>query len=290
MILALLLGCAHAPPTYASTGELRLAELRGRSVAIAPTVLVADTPAPSVEAHPRDAADAATDLPHLPEPTTFTEELHGDFLRNELVGSVRLGGGIVHTGGTTRQARARTVVVDAPEALRAQARAWLDAATATLLAEAGLRTSPWPAATLPCARNGTPEASLGFSRLPTRGLHPDDGSDDINAPRTALAALPLGRCAPEVTAPDVLVVPVVRTYLTHNGGWFVGQAWGVPGGARVEAHLVFYDGASGGVLREASALGRVLLEGRSQPSSAELDAALLKAETRVAEGLSRALR
>ncbi len=290
MLLTLLLACAHAPPTYASMGELPLATLRGRSVAIAPTVLVADTPAPAVTTSPRDPVDAATDLQHLPEPTLLTEELHGDFLRNELVGTVKLGGGIVHTGGMTRQARARTIVVDAPEALKAQARAWLDGATANVLTNAGLPTMAWPATTPPCATNGSPEGTLAFSRQPTRGLHPDDGSDDINAPRTALTALPLGRCTQEVTPPDVLVVPVVRTYLTHNGGWFVGQAWGVPGGARVEAHLVFYDGRSGAVLRDDSALGRVLLEGRSQPSSAELDAALLQAEMRVVKGLSRALR
>ncbi len=290
MLLALLLGCAHAPPTYASTGQLPLVTLRGRSVAIAPTVLVADTPAPAVTASPRDPADAATDLPHLPEPTTLTEELHGDFLRNELVGSVKLGGGIVHTGGLTRQARARTIMVEAPEALRVQARAWLDGATANLITNAGLPTMAWPATTPPCATNGSPEGTLAFSRLPTRGLHPDDGSDDVNAPRTVLAALPLGRCKQEGTPPDVLIVPLVRTYLTHNGGWFVGQAWGVSGGARVEAHLVFYDGKSGAVLREASALGRVLLEGRSQPSAAELDAALLQAEARVVKGLERALR
>jgi hypothetical protein len=159
-----------------------------------------------------------------------------------------------------------------------------------MLKDLSLPTMAWPASTPPCASNGDAEGTLAFSRLPTRGLHPDDGNDDINAPRTALAALPLGRCMHEVTPPDVLIVPVVRTYLTHNGGWFVGQAWGVPGGARVEAHLVFYDGKSGAVLREASALGRVLLEGRSQPSAAELDAALLEAEMRVVKGLSRALR
>ena len=114
-------------------------------------------------------------------------------------------------------------------------------------------------------------------------MHPDDGTDNLNLPRLSLQAPPM----PAVQGVDGrwLLVPYLRSYYTHNAGWFLGQQNGCMGGARVEAYLVLYDRESGGAVWSMSALGRHIEPHTGQPSRTELDQYLLWAEERVEDAL-----
>jgi hypothetical protein len=116
---------------------------------------------------------------------------------------------------------------------------------------------------------------------PYRGLHPEDGHDNVNIPRSNLRPTDW----PEAPRGDVLV-PYLRAYYTHSGGWFNGQQYGCLGGARVETFLVLYHDGRAIWWMEGS--GRHLGK-EGSPSRAQLDQYLLWAEDEVEGEFQRQL-
>lgn len=279
MLLALLLaGCAHAPkPVHAPAWDDAKARLD--TLEVAPVVFVANLPAPPLP--PLSGGDAVSSLQEDdkgPPPTVLDPEnpQHAAFLRNDYVGNVRFGGGVVRVGDVSLDARARLVELSQEEAWRAQAAKWLDGVLDTELGapEVGAFSVPGP------------------EREKFRGVHPDDGHDNVNLPRTTLEPAPLTEAqraeAVAAGADGLVLVPMVRQYLTHNGGWFLGQQWGCMSGARLETLLVVYDVPTGQPVWWL-ATEATRRDGPASPSAAELDQALLTVEEETAEVLRKRL-
>ncbi len=271
MTLLLLLGCAKLPPTHhGPLYESLASSLAAEGVALQTAVFVQDLPAPAlpplqapsqIELRLRQGED------YLGEPTVLDPDNaeHADFLRNDLVGAVRFGGGLIRTGQTALEVRARFIEFSAQAELRTQAGAWLNETAAALLTEAQVPPLPADAAF----------QAPTVERKPVRGLNELDGRDNLNLPRVGIA--PLGATASGEGSRWVMV-PYLRSYYVHNGGWFLGHEWGCSGGARVEAMLVLYDRRTGSPAWWQVATGRHVEEMKAQPSRAQMDQFLLWAE------------
>lgn len=270
-LLLLLLGCIKPPPTHhgPAYGSLR-SSLAAEGVALQSAVLVQALPAPplppfqppsQIEIRLRQGEE------YLGEPTVLDPDNaeQAAFLRNDLVGAVRFGGGLIRTGQTALEVRARFIEFSAQAELRTQAVAWLDETATTLLTEAQI-------APLPADVTFQPP---NVERKPARGLNELDGRDNLNLPRVGV--VPLGAAASGEGARWVMV-PYLRSYYVHNGGWFLGHEWGCSGGARVEAMLVVYDRRTGLPAWWQVATGRHVEEMKAQPSRAQMDQFLLWAE------------
>jgi hypothetical protein len=272
--ILVLFACAHTPPTWSVEGVLPTIDaLRAGGVGLTPVVFVMDLPAPHVVVTGPTRLEESVQLLHLPSATVLdpNDSREGSFLRNEFVGNVRFGGGVVRTGEVALEVRARIVELGQDEIYRAQAARWLTGVAGSALADAGIDTLPLTLDALPA-----------LERVPLRGVHPLDGHDNLNLPRRRLRAGPL---APRADGPRWAVVPFVRSYLSHNGGWFLGQEWGTSGGARLEAAIIVYDLRTGAPVRQVWATGRVVSEMDGQPSGARLDQYLLDAEKDAARRL-----
>lgn len=206
---------------------------------------------------------------HLPAPTVLSGDNPRDssFLANEYVGSIRFGGGFIRTGETALEVRARLVEFSAQEELTVQGRGWLGDSVNALLVAAKIPARPLAGdAFVPPA----PE------RRPVRGMNVDDGHDNLNLPRTTL--VPGAWTAGQNAGGRWVLVPYLRNYYIHNGGWFLGQEYGCTAGARVEVMLVLYDTQTGVPAWWQIATGRHIQEMIGQPSAAEEDQYLLWAE------------
>lgn len=281
-MLALLfaLACAKLPPTHHGPGfDQVLKSAAAEGIERAPAVVVADLPAP-----PLPPAREATQIEarllagqeHLGEPTALDPENpeHAAFLRNDYIGAVRFGGGLIRTGETALEVRARLIEFSAQAELRTQATAWLDTTARDLLT----------ANRLPELRPTAPVDAPTVGRVPVRGANELDGRDNLNLPRVSLEPMPI---AASETGPRWLLVPYLRGYTMHNGGWFLGQEWGTPGGARIEVLIVVYDRRSGQPVWWQSATGRHVEEMKAQPSRAQMDQYLLWAEDSIEDQLAR---
>jgi hypothetical protein len=265
-VIALLLACAHGrPDVHLAERSKALKAGIHAGLQVAPVVAVRNVPAPPLPAPP-PAGPVELELrereEHLPAPTVLdvTDPLHSAFLRNELLGNVRFGGGFIRSGASALEVRARLIELGDMERLGGQGTAWLHEQVEALVARTPHRDAPPIAGPL--------------ERRPKRGLDPEDGHDNVNLPRTELVPGSIAEAGP-----GWLLVPYLRAYLTHNGGWFVGQEYGCLGGARVEVLLVLYrDGAP---TWWQAATGRVVNHAHGQPSGAEMDQFLLEAEDQV---------
>lgn len=262
----LLAGCAP----HVVTSGLAPRDLRRDGVDLAPVVLVADLPAPPLPPPaPPGLIEQGMELPDLPDPTVLDPVAHGPFLRNDFVGNIRFGGGFVRTGAVAFEVRSRLIELNEEDPYRVQGSRWLSDTLTSLLADRGV-----PYRALPTFDAPAPE------HVPLRGLHPEDGRDNVNIPRTTL------RPVPRVGGEGLVLVPYLRSYYTHTGGWFLGQQFGCLGGARVDVLVVLYDGSTPAWWMEAT--GR-RLGNEGSPSRAALDQYLLDAESEVAAQLARGL-
>lgn len=280
-ILLFVLACAKPPVTgHGPAFDELSAVLAKEGVELLPTVLVADQPAPPLPPlRPMTEIESRLLLgeEHLGTPTVLdpADPQSAAFLRNDYVGAVRFGGGLIRTGETALEVRARFIEFSAQDELRVQGAAWLDE---TARALAGTARVPVLAPTAP------PFAPPPMQRKPVRGMNELDGRDNLNLPRVALE--PAAATADGAGARWVLV-PYLRGYVMHNGGWFLGQEWGCTGGARVEAYLVLYDRRTGQAAWWQGATGRYLQEMKAQPSRSQMDQFLLWAEDDVETAFSR---
>lgn len=274
-ILLFVLACAKPPITSHGPAydELRTV-LAKEGVELVPTVVVADQPAPPLPPlRPMTEIESRLLLgeEHLGTPTVLdpAEPQSAAFLRNDYIGAVRFGGGLIRTGETALEVRARFIEFSAQAELRPQATAWLDETARTLVEGARV---PVLAPTSPAF------AAPAMQRKPIRGMNDLDGRDNLNLPRVALEP---AAATPEAGGARWVLVPYLRGYVMHNGGWFLGQEWGCPGGARVEAYLVLYDRRTGQPAWWQGSTGSHLQEMKAQPSRAQMDQFLLWAEDHV---------
>lgn len=276
--LLFVIACAKLPETHHGPAYDGLETALASGFVLSPSVVVADQPAP-----PLPPPHAPTEIEkhllegdaHLATPTVLdpaNPEIAA-YLRNDFVGILRFGGGLVRMGETALEVRARLVEFHQGEELRKQGTAWLDGVVSEILRGAHLS----PAAV---HEVGAPPVN----RANTRGSNELDGRDNVNLPRVAVSPAAM---APAAEGPRYAVVPYLRAYYAHNGGWFIGQEWGCSGGARVEALLVVYDRQTGQPAWWQVATGRHVEEMKAQPSRAQLDQYLLYAEGQVEESLER---
>lgn len=281
-MLLLLVACAahHEPrPTAAAltSGDApSRSELRREGLALAPVVLVRDLPAPPLPPPPTPGRiEAQLEAEHLPEPTVLDPVRDAAFLRGDFVGNVRFGGGVMLSGDVALDSRARILEFNQQDAYATQASAWLTESVRAALDDQGIPLGAAPAA-----------VTATLTRAPVRGLDPDDGRDNVNLPRSSFRPEPI---AADASASGWLLVPFVRSYYTHNGGWFIGQRYGCLAGARIEAVLALYDRRTGAPVWWMDALGRHLDGATASPSSAQLDQYLLWAEDDVEAALDKEL-
>jgi hypothetical protein len=291
-LVLLLLGlgaCVRPEPIVTSGVQDRGLEraVRHDGVAIAPVVLVRDLPAPplppslatsAVEAELREGEE------HLPTPTVLdpTSPRDAAFLRDEYSGNIRFGGGFIRTGDVALEVRARLIELGLEEETTALGLRWLSEAVPRVLA-------------LDHVPVGAPAPALAPvpERRRFRGMHPEDGHDNVNLPRVDLVPTPvdLAALAPDsratLAAAHWVVVPYLRAYFTHNGGWFLGQTFGCTGGARVEALVVLYDMTTGRPAWWMNVTGRHIQSQVGQPTRAEMDQYLLWSEANAEDQLAR---
>ena len=279
IFVILLAGCVkHVPAVTSGPVDPGLARaVRTQGVSIAPVVVLQDLPAP-----PMPAASAPSAIEQglregeeqLPDPTVLdpTSPRDAAFLRNEYLGNIRFGGGFIRTGDVTLEVRARLIELGLEDRYREEGVRWLGEMVPEALADLKVPVDA-PAA----ARAPVPE------RRRFRGLHEEDGHDNVNLPRSELAPIPV-----EPFGNGYVLVPYLRAYYTHNGGWFLGQTWGCTAGARVEAFLVLYDAGTGRPAWSAALTGSHIEPRNGQPSTAEMDQFLLWAEGQAREQLERA--
>lgn len=273
MLIWLFLACGPKPVTEAHGDGPRLSELRAAGVGLAAVHLVQDLPAPPLVAPPAAGVveQGLQDVGGAP-PTELDPVRDAAFLRNEYIGNVRFGGGIIRTGDIALDARARLIEFNSQDPYRAQATGWLQDTVTALLDDNGIPHTPV-------------RLVAAADRVAVRGMHDEDGRDDINVPRTELVPGALTGDVP--TSSRYVVVPFLRAYYSHNGGWFIGQEFGCMAGARVDVTLALYDTTRGQAVWWTDVVGRHLDLRVAQPSTAELDQFLLWAEDLAEGGLSR---
>jgi hypothetical protein len=271
-LLALLVGCAHVPPAHHGGGwDVAARSVRRDGIALAPVTFVADLPAPPLT--PPGAPSAVQIQLEVgdpgPPPTILdtADPQHAAFLRNDRVGNVRFAGGFIYVDGRGVDVRARLVELGYDAEYRQQAEQWLKATVDDALARRKVRVARVPAGSLP-----------GPDRLPSAPPKDRIGQDDANNPVTVLRPQPLSLEQRQAFAAasggrTVLLVPMVRTFVSHNGGWFVGQTWGCKAGERLELLLVAYDLGTGEPIWWHAPFVQHF-EKTSTPSSAEIDAGL----------------
>lgn len=283
-MLALLfaLACAKLPPTTHGIAYDELSSVIVKEgVEVLPTVFVADLPAdPLPPPHIPTVIEAGLLVgdEHLAEPTVIDptqNPVHAAFMRNDYVGAIRFGGGLVRTGETALEARARLIEFSISDEMRSLGKVWLDETVAELAQRARVGVL-LPTGTLPEVPT--------VERRPIRGIDELDGRDNLNQPRMAIAPKAI---TPDPTGARWLLIPYLRSYYVHNGGWFLGQEWGCSGGARVEVLMVLYDQRSGQPAWWQVATARYIQEMKAQPSRAEMDQYLLWAEDDIEEQLKR---
>jgi hypothetical protein len=266
VFVLLLVACAAHHPIHGATP-------RGlERVGLAEVQLVRDLPAPDTASSSPPPSRVSTDDPAAP--TVLDPERDGPFLRNEYAGVVQFGGGFIREGEIALETRARHLTFSEQDAYAELGVAWLADAVARALEARGLQV----------VQTAAPRVDV--TRTKRRGSHPDDGQDNVNLPRTELTPGPL---AFPQGAPEWVVVPLLRTYLAHNGGWFQGQTYGCMAGARVEALVVLYETRSGAPVWWMTTSGRHLDERIAQATRAQLEDYIVVAETRAERDLKRHL-
>lgn len=212
-------------------------------------------------------------------PVQFMSDLNGDgddFRDGVYVGNIVMTGGYVveNTGDAGLQTIAKAYEFNSIDAYRSTVSDWADSTVAGVLDDRGLS---WQRIDV--------SVPAPISR-PARGSHPGDGTDNINIPRFTLEPTPLDGM---VSGVDVVVVPTVVFYYSHNSGWFVGQEHGCGAGARLRMLWTVYDAASGAPLEWRDVDRRTIEPYVFQANSSQLEDMLIEVEQAVAADLAKEL-
>ena len=208
----------------------------------------------------------------------FLDGASGDaFAEGVFVGSITMSGGFVVDEDDEHgmQTRSKDFVLSSEDSYRSLAAGFVDSSLGAALDDQGVS---WRSVEL--------EAPLPERRA-YRGTHPEDGKDNVNLPRFTLS--PTALEPGSVEGVDVVIVPYVVRYYSHNGGWFIGQHLGCEAGARMRLFWVAYDNTSGVALAWRDIDVRYFEEHLFSPSSAQLEDALIEVEALVKKDLDRHL-
>ena len=192
---------------------------------------------------------------------------------------------VENTGDAGLQTIAKHYELNSAEEYRATVTEWADSAFGAVLDE---RKIAWQPVDL--------SVNVPVKHL-SRGSHPLDGTDNINIPRFTLEPSPLPapvslsgrRSAPQglVDGVDLVLVPLVVAYYSHNAGWFVGQEHGCGAGARFRLLWTAYDAATGVALEWGDVDRRTIEPYTFQPNSSQLEDMLIVVENGVTKELRR---
>ena len=212
-------------------------------------------------------------------PVHFLADHNGegdDFRDGVYVGNIVMSGGYIveNRGDAGLQTRAKDYEFNSVDVYRSQISDWTDTTLASVLDERGVT---W-------TRVGV-SAPPPISRV-VRGSHPGDGTDNINIPRFSLEPSPLQAAVPGV---DLVLVPTVVFYYSHNSGWFVGQEHGCGAGARFRMLWTAYDASSGAAVEWRDVDHRTIEPYIFQASSSQLEDMLIEVEEGVARDLAKEL-
>ncbi|MFT4625372.1 MAG: hypothetical protein ACI8PZ_004040, partial [Myxococcota bacterium] len=102
-----------------------------------------------------------------------------------------------------------------------------------------------------------------------RGDYDDLGRDNQPLPRFAVEPVDLepGTLPADLKA-DVVIIPWVVRWYTHNGGWFLGQTWGSAAGARTRVIIAAHDARDGRVLGWSDIEAHWIHDAEFNPNSA----------------------
>jgi hypothetical protein len=117
-----------------------------------------------------------------------------------------------------------------------------------------------------------------------RGSYDGVGRDNQPLPRFALEP---GGLADPPEGTDVIVVPWVVRWYSHNGGWFLGQTYGTSAGARVRVFLVTHDASTGDALAWSDIDASYLSPTEFSPNTATTEDLLLLAEAALGAKLKK---
>lgn len=202
----------------------------------------------------------------LVAPPVLLHELPGaverdPFHDNSLVGNIWFSGGYEILEEEGHQPRSVSYTIDKEAAYAEQVRAWVDTELRPIAQEAGYAPSTLERAVLP-------EAPI---RRKERGSNVLSSKDNRNLPVWSYEPRALPEAAREGLEGQVVLVPLVVHYYTHNGGWFVGQEQGTSAGARFRLLWTVYDGDNGAVLAWGDAGARRVIPYHYTPSTVELE-------------------
>lgn len=188
------------------------------------------------------------------------------FETNMSVGFVKhIGGYVVKQGeddvGSYR--RSREVKIKRHEKYRDEIADYVHRAFAKSIRDDGLAMVPLDEGTLP-EKAFRPEKHKRYA-APSK-----KGTDNVNAPYFDVKPKMAVAEMPEVGA-DILLVPYVVYYYVHNRGWFIGQKWGAPAGARFRVMWGAYDTSNGQLLGWSDIDLKLVEEGKFFPNQSEIE-------------------
>ena len=105
--------------------------------------------------------------------------------------------------------------------------------------------------------------------LRTAGMERRRGRDNTSNPRLRFT-VPEKITPPPEPSVEVIVVPFVAYFYTHNRFWFANQQWGSPVGGRARLILGIYDGREGGQRGVADLDLSMLIDGHYHPTGDDI--------------------
>lgn len=150
-----------------------------------------------------------------------------------------------------------------------------------------IETAPLPRSTKSAL--AAPALPLSIEKSIAREKHPADGTDNVNLPRMQFDVRWDTARAANVS-PGLYLVPIVRHYYGHTGGWFNGQTFGCGAGVRISVAAYIFDSGSGNAVFYFAAEDREIREYNFRSDTVQMSQELARLEERVLRDLIRELR
>jgi len=204
------------------------------------------------------------------------------FLDNEFVGNVVFSGGYVTVRADAgMQNRSKTIDLSLQD---------------TYLRQAVTEIDEWVAAALKAHHDEVvpmkplPEGTLvAPDRAMWRGDYDDQGTDNQNMPLFSLHPKAFATVPPVPDGVELVLVPWLVSYYSHNAGWFQGQTWGTDAGARMRVLWSLHDAKTDAVVAWGDQDAKYLHDGLNSPNSAQVQEALMQVEGQMRKALRKRL-
>ena len=219
---------------------------------------------PKIKAKPSSVALAPTQFYY--EHYDVSPEGEEMFETNLSVGYVKHIGGYVETGkteGVGGYRRSREVQIKRHETYRDEIAGFVQRTFAETIRDDGLSVVPIEA-------DSFPQEQFKPQKMKRYASPSDDGKDNVNTPYFDVKPKQPIEDMPDLGA-DIVVVPYVVYYYVHNRGWFAGQKWGCPAGARFRLMWSAYDASSGRLLGWSDIDLKILEEGLFFPNQSQIE-------------------